>query len=353
MTPPTAEEQVAFLANIQRLLAEGSFVATYKYALLLALADLSVERGDDTGAALSLSTSAIAEKVLISYWRQACPYPSVTGLGTILKQNTGKQAAIVRLIVDARARSGGSLAAAKANTSIWKPLVVEVAEIVRRMPLWKLQRIGDHVLDFLYPNIQGHANSVELRPGVAYCFRRFHGLVEDLVRGAWVRAVRDLKENQPVFGDLASLDEFLFGSERANLAVYRQILFKVQNGVCFYCGRRLDLDAAVDHFVPWSRYPVDLGHNFVLAHGGCNGKKGDRLAAFEHLERWCERNHRDGKTLDDAFLAQKIFADRRTSIQITRWAYGLTEAINGLVWVSGDAMVPLDARWRALQWDAN
>jgi hypothetical protein len=98
---------------------------------------------------------------------------------------------------------------------------------------------------------------------------------------------------------------------------------------------------------------VDLGHNFVLAHGGCNGKKGDRLAAFEHLERWCERNHRDGKTLDDAFLAQKIFADRRTSIQITRWAYGLTEAINGLVWVSGDAMVPLDARWRALQWDAN
>ena len=43
MTPPTADEQVAFLANLQRLLAEGSFVATYKHALLLALADLSVE----------------------------------------------------------------------------------------------------------------------------------------------------------------------------------------------------------------------------------------------------------------------------------------------------------------------
>lgn len=166
MTPPTAEEQVAFLTNIQRLLAEGTFVATYKYALLLALADLSVESGDDTGAPLGLPISAIAEKVLISYWRQACPYPGAAGLSTILKQNTGKQAAIVRLVVDARAQTGGSLAAAKANTSVWPPLVAEVAEIVKRMPLWKLQRIGDHVLDFLYPNIQRDASSVELRPGV-------------------------------------------------------------------------------------------------------------------------------------------------------------------------------------------
>jgi hypothetical protein len=31
--------------NIQRLLDEGSFVATYKFALLLALAELSIERG--------------------------------------------------------------------------------------------------------------------------------------------------------------------------------------------------------------------------------------------------------------------------------------------------------------------
>lgn len=33
----------------QRLLAEGLFTATYKYALLAALADLSVESGDDSG----------------------------------------------------------------------------------------------------------------------------------------------------------------------------------------------------------------------------------------------------------------------------------------------------------------
>lgn len=45
ITPPTAEDQVKFLMNLQRFLAEGHFVATYKYALLLALADISIESG--------------------------------------------------------------------------------------------------------------------------------------------------------------------------------------------------------------------------------------------------------------------------------------------------------------------
>ena len=33
-------DQIKFLTNLQRLLAEGSFTATYKYALLSALAML-------------------------------------------------------------------------------------------------------------------------------------------------------------------------------------------------------------------------------------------------------------------------------------------------------------------------
>ena len=337
-----------FLANIQRLLAEGSFVATYKHALLLALADLSVEIGNDTSAALAVPIFKIAEKVVIYYWRQALPYPATGGSGTILNQTTGRRAAIVRLVADARAQTGGSLAAAKARTETWTRLVADVADIVKKMPLWKLQRVGDHVLDFLYPNTMGPGNSVELRPGVAYCFRRFHSLVEDLVRGAWVRFVRDLKENQALFGDTTNLDEFLFGSERADLSAYRPILHKLQVGLCFYCGGRLDAVAAVDHFIPWSRYPVDFGHNFVLSHGTCNGKKGDRLAAFEHLVRWCQRNHVDGKALDEAFIAARIFADQTASVLITRWAYEQIEASAGMVWVSGETLVPLDAKWRSV-----
>ena len=42
---PSAEAQLSFLNQIQRLFDEGEFVATYKFALLTALTELSVERG--------------------------------------------------------------------------------------------------------------------------------------------------------------------------------------------------------------------------------------------------------------------------------------------------------------------
>ena len=43
------ERQVYFLKQLQRVLSEGSFVASYKFALLHALADLAVTHGDDSG----------------------------------------------------------------------------------------------------------------------------------------------------------------------------------------------------------------------------------------------------------------------------------------------------------------
>ena len=50
--PPSAEAQLAFLAKLQRLFAEGDFTATYKFALLIALADIAVEIGSDDGGEL-------------------------------------------------------------------------------------------------------------------------------------------------------------------------------------------------------------------------------------------------------------------------------------------------------------
>ena len=37
VTQPTAETQIRFLERIQRILSEGQFTATYKFALLHAL----------------------------------------------------------------------------------------------------------------------------------------------------------------------------------------------------------------------------------------------------------------------------------------------------------------------------
>ncbi len=64
----SAAEQVRFLTDLQRLLDEGVLMAMYKHALLLALADLSVEQGDDSGRPLELALDDIAEKFIRYYW---------------------------------------------------------------------------------------------------------------------------------------------------------------------------------------------------------------------------------------------------------------------------------------------
>jgi 5-methylcytosine-specific restriction endonuclease McrA len=296
---PTAKTQVQFLLNIGRLLQDGSFVATYKHALLLSIADVCVEKGDDSGAKLSISIDDLAEKFISYYWRQAVPYQPLGHQqpGAILKQNTAKQASIISSIVRARAEYAGSLNRLKADSPAWRSLRSKVANTIRIMPLWKLQTIGRQHLEFLYPRDHTQSQSIELKEGVCFCFRLFYGLIHELVRGAWLRFVRSIKENRRLLGTATDISDFMFGSSRAPLDVYRPILAAYQNGECFYCLKVLRDRVDVDHFVPWSRYPVDLGHNFVLSHQTCNAQKGDRLAAANHLDRWCERNADHGSEL--------------------------------------------------------
>src|SRR5688500_8430750 len=102
MNPPSASEQLAFLRRIQRLLSEGTFTASYKFALLLALADLAVEKGDSSGLALPLSRVDLAQRFIRTYWRQVLPYVPPGREGGVLAQNTGRQAEIVAILLAAR-----------------------------------------------------------------------------------------------------------------------------------------------------------------------------------------------------------------------------------------------------------
>ena len=181
MSKPTPRFQLQFLKNIQRLLAEGRFNASYKYALLLALADIAVEKGDDSGVPLNISTNAIAEKYIQYYWRQAIPYmPRGATVATmVLQQNKGSQAEIVSFVGKARNRHGESLAALKRDEKGWASLANRVSRVVEEMPLWKLQTVGKMDFDFLYEN-HCEGTLIELRPGVAYCLRQFYGLI-----GTW------------------------------------------------------------------------------------------------------------------------------------------------------------------------
>ena len=74
MPIPTSDDQLKFITNIQRILDEGAFVATYKFALIMSLADYAVESGNDSGEPLTLTTQDVVESFVDYYWRQAVPY---------------------------------------------------------------------------------------------------------------------------------------------------------------------------------------------------------------------------------------------------------------------------------------
>ena len=126
---PTAEDQIRFIATVERILSEGSFVATYKYALLVALVDLAIERGDDTMRELPLPVRDIADKFAELYWRQAVPYDAdgTSGIGLILHQNQGRQASAISRLAKLRSELKGGR--------------VSLAEI-RRTPAWAGRRSG-------------------------------------------------------------------------------------------------------------------------------------------------------------------------------------------------------------------
>ena len=79
--------------------------------------------------------------------------------------------------------------------------------------------------------------------------------------------------NREALASTAEVPEFLFGSERSALTLLRPALVDLQGGRCFYCDGPVRAGGHVDHFVPWSRYTMDLGHNLVVIHESCNSAK--------------------------------------------------------------------------------
>jgi len=328
--PPEDRGQLDFLQNVQRIFDEGEFVATYKFALLVALVELAIERGDDTGAALELDLHSIAEKFIEQYWPHAAPYSAADGAPAVLVQNNGRQAAIVKRIAEVRERFG-NLARAKGDRS-WPDFVGSIAQIVKDMPLWKLQTLRRRNVPFLYE--KSSDPRITLLPGVAFNLRRFGALIQLLSRSAWVQHIRANPRNAPAVGGATDLELFLFGSARVDLSAARAVLQEIQENRCFYCGSALKQDPHVDHFIPWSRYPRDLAQNFVLAHNNCNLDKGDMLCAPAHLAHWVKRNRELGDDFAARLSPAGFLDDQAAALQVARWAYRQAEGTSAQLWVS-------------------
>jgi 5-methylcytosine-specific restriction endonuclease McrA len=306
--PQRESGAIALGEKIFGLLDQGRFTATYKYAVLLGLIDLCLEKTTTQGFALeTVMTRELAEKVLQLYWSQALPY----GRGreaAILLQNTGnRQAEIVASIARFRSSFPTDPLLPIERARLRDPkgygrLLDHVEWKLIEMPLPRLQLVGKQQRTFLYEihwdqsvtaarvraYQEGHPaqfdNRILLKPGVGEQLVQLNGLLRPLLYREWAEQVAQMNRLEAY-----RLEEFLFGSLRVSTEPVRGPLLELQEKRCFYCGRRIDRNAAVDHFIPWSRYPDNNLANLVAAHAACNGKKRDFLAATEHVERWGRR----------------------------------------------------------------
>jgi 5-methylcytosine-specific restriction endonuclease McrA len=360
-TPPELEGTVLRLAErLIQLLDEGSFTATYKYAVIVGLLDLSMELTSATGFPPdAITTRQLAEKIIELYWSHCAPY----GERILRQSSVGTQAEVVKRIQAFRAQvpldATGSASLARARALAGAEAYERLARFVEwklvEMPLPKLQVLGGEEDRFVYdygfprhmesnkplqPYWEGNPgtfdNRLLLRPGVGAALVALNGLMRPLVYRQWammVARMNDLEE--------AALERHLFGTDRQSLDPVRPALRDLQGGRCFYCDERLARAHHVDHFIPWARHPDDGIHNLVVADERCNLKKRDYFAAAEHLERWRERSVRQTADLSSIAQEKSWASGGDRTLGVARAIY-LRMPDNVRLWHGGDDFVGIE-----------
>lgn len=322
--------------RIIQLLEQGRFSATYKYAVLVALMDLCLEKTGEQGSPPTvLTTHELAEKVISLYWPQCMPYsPGHRDEGRLLSQGGSQkvQAEILRLIMDfkgiAQLNPAASLSLHRARAhapDAWRTLLHEVEWKLIEMPLPRLQFVGQDEDRFLYQigwqleersggervsvrrrEVRAYQlgksspfdNRIHLKPGVAEQLVQLSGVLRPLIHRQWammVAQVNDMEESR--------LEQFLFGMDRIPLQPVQQGLIQLQQRRCFYCREPLRSEVQIDHFIPWARHPDNAIENLVATHAACNQNKRDFLASVEHVSHWHARLEQEQDALQA--LAQK------------------------------------------------
>lgn len=300
-------DPIEIAERIFLLLDSGRFTATYKYATMLALLDLCMERSDRNGIPpTSVTTKQIAEKFIELYWPHTNSYKHKNP-HCVLLQNTSGQARVISLINKAKDRTDDpSLPFSRfkiKNGSEYNKLINRVEFEVIINPLPRLQnidgapdehflysinwdtKIDQKIVSQYHKGQSDFNNQILFHEGIPETLIRLNALLRPLIHQRWTAMVAKINEVPE-----SHLSQFLFDKSRENVIIVRDELRQIQNDRCFYTNEPLGKDVAVDHFIPWARYPDNNLANLVLANSKVNLAKLDHLAAIRHLKKWADRN---------------------------------------------------------------
>jgi hypothetical protein len=348
----------SFGEKVLVILEEGTFTATYKFAVLLALVDLCMEQAGAGGEGpRTISTRDLAAKVVEIYWPHTRDF-ATRDRAKFLRQNAGGQAEILSAIRRHRDRHGGDPTEPLSRTRRRAPEAFErLIEFVEfkliEMPLPRLQKLGKSEDRFLYdfrwnPEVRRSDlraiyfdRRIHLREGVSDFVIQLAGLLRPLIQRRWASMVARL--NVDIL-QTAELEDFLFGATRVDLAPIRQPLRAIQENRCFYCQEPIRGPACVDHFIPWARHPDDGIENLVVTDPKCNANKRDFFASVVHLSRWKEErlsNTATASALADIAERQQWERHPEKTATVARSLYRRLPA-GSTLWNQRGEFVPLD-----------
>lgn len=292
----SADQTELLVQRLFEVVNEGKRDATYKLALLLGLVDWVTTHSGES----KVPTHELADAVLNIYFRQVNPFVSKK-LETNLRQ--GKQKKILIIEEVARLRKDHPKCNRLQQIQDTEPKAYlaarnRVEQVLVAQPIPRLQRIGGKEIPFLYscswepkqslrPLKDAGLDFIELSPGVRDRLVVMGPLLRPVIESIWVA---DVASWSKIETEEVKLRVHLFGAERTTFPPeVRKGLQKLHSNKCFYCSLEVHAGFAVDHFIPWSRYPNDAIENLVMSCSSCNSKKSDHLASPEFLAKWLVR----------------------------------------------------------------
>lgn len=255
---------------------------TYKFGLIKSICDQIYDVYDD-GNGLFLPYKKIFSKFTENYWNLINKYKlkqmSYNGKSEYSKIELIIANAVKKLEIPENV-GFQSLSEADRRT-ITKNVMVECKKCV---------------VGALYNDFEGKLYAFSLRGNGIFLSKdsyrfisKYKMEIEKLNYYAWARFLEKVNDDDVLIKVLEKLD--MATPQRKDLSIYRDILFnEFQEHVCFYCGKRLNKNVHVDHFIPWTFVKNDNLWNFVLACPKCNLKKNSSLAGREYVVKIESRN---------------------------------------------------------------
>jgi hypothetical protein len=356
----TATQQLEFLRRTSRILDEGRFTSTYKFAMLMALTNIAVECGSDSNDELEVDLNDLSREFVKLYWGMSRPYPALGKELLLQNRQATKPAKVVSLLAAHAAASYERHRRERRHAPSAARVIAGTRQTILRDVYWALQTVGPSANGcseagdrFLYdhPNTKAGCTGIRtltLKPGVAACLRSLRGVIVAMVQARWARWIR---ENNPRLGPDTGLEGFMFGNDRVPIREYAPWLYELQGGRCFYTQSKLKSPdkGHVDHFLPRARYVLDEPINLVLASKRANTDKRDHVAGAEFLRNWSERNRSHAMpnvTVGNGGPGATTM-NWETARGVAVWMYEAAERDNVPAWHGIGRIGRLGDRWRA------